>query len=548
MGSIWPSAKLKPIIHNGNDLEESGTNRRGGNARRAQWRFHVIRGTPRAGSQVPTAFFGTNPCASSKLTLDERNALLASTQDRSQADRRTLGINTRASTWFFLLHVGLGNRLALFHVQRQSGQVDVACVRDPEAGVGGDLAVLEGDALHGAIRQAVDGAGRPGVARHVDDFDMAEGGQGVWRRSRGLGGRRAILPLHIHIDRLPDPVYGEVAIGDVLHHSAAAGRRFEADGRRVARVHHAVLNHDVADAAGGLAAHVDAGPAIAEVRVLNQDVFRRTVDAQAVGVLARLDGDAIVVGVDRDVIDMHVPGGVDVHAVGAGDIVLGGDLDAVDLNVLAVEDEEAPHRLVTQVHSADEHVFGVLDGDQAGAAASWAGRRCSRGRRLRRGEYRGRCLSGSGRWWWAIGVVLQPVFARSIDRPFSGDDEAGDIEGVDEGRGPHLLGALPARLHLRVVVGVGGALQHGVLFQQQVHALLQEDGAAQKCALGDHEDAAFAAGGTLVDGRLYGLGVQCFAVAHRAKVGDDIAHGAARGVGVARGGCGGYLRRGHGCG
>ena len=117
--------------------------------------------------------------------------------------------------------------------------------------------------------------------------------------------------------------------------------------------------------------------------VLDQNVFGGTVDAQAVGVLAALDGDAIVVGVDVDAIDMHMAGGVDVHAVGAGGGVIAPDFDAFDLNILAVEDEEAPHGLVLQGDTGDEHVLGVLDGDQAGTAAV-----------LARGGWRGSGIHG----------------------------------------------------------------------------------------------------------------------------------------------------------
>ena len=167
----------------------------------------------------------------------------------------------------------------------------------------------------------------------------------------------------------------EVAIGDVLHQSASAGGGLEADGCGVVGVHDAVLDDDVADAAGGLAAHVDAGAACAEVGVLDKDVFGGTVDAQSIGVFAGLDGEAIVIGVDVDAIDMHMLGGVDVHAVGAGGGVVAADGDAFDLNILAVEDEEAPYGLVLQGDAGDEHVLGVLDGDQAGTASilAWGG-------------------------------------------------------------------------------------------------------------------------------------------------------------------------------
>jgi len=52
--------------------------------------------------------------------------------------------------------------------------------------------------------------------------------------------------------------------------------------------------------------------------------------------------------------------------------VRGGDIDAVDLNVLAIEDEEAPDGLVVQVQPGDENFLGALDADEAGTAAELA--------------------------------------------------------------------------------------------------------------------------------------------------------------------------------
>jgi hypothetical protein len=54
---------------------------------------------------------------------------------------------------------------------------------------------------------------------------------------------------------------------------------------------------------------------------------------------------------------MHMLRGIDVDAVGAGDVVLGRDLHTVDLNVLAVENEEAPRRLVVQVQPGDQDLL-----------------------------------------------------------------------------------------------------------------------------------------------------------------------------------------------
>jgi len=101
-------------------------------------------------------------------------------------------------------------------------------------------------------------------------------------------------------------VYHDILVGDVLHHSAAAGLRFEADGRPVTVVEQTIQRGHVADAAGDLAAHGHAALAVGKVRILNQDVLGGPVNAQAVGILARLDGDAVVVVLEVGVVDMYM--------------------------------------------------------------------------------------------------------------------------------------------------------------------------------------------------------------------------------------------------
>ena len=91
-----------------------------------------------------------------------------------------------------LLHVGFGDGGAVFDVEGEAGEVDVACVGDIEAGVGGDVAVLEDDALDGAVGKAVDGTGRLRVAGDVDDLTLRKEGNGL---AGGAGGSRAMARL-----------------------------------------------------------------------------------------------------------------------------------------------------------------------------------------------------------------------------------------------------------------------------------------------------------------------------------------------------------------
>jgi hypothetical protein len=63
-----------------------------------------------------------------------------------------------------LFHVGPGDGVALGDGDGEAGHVDVAGVVEAEAAGGGDVAVLEDDALDGCSGQAMDGAHRLHVA------------------------------------------------------------------------------------------------------------------------------------------------------------------------------------------------------------------------------------------------------------------------------------------------------------------------------------------------------------------------------------------------
>jgi len=147
---------------------------------------------------------------------------------------------------------------------------------------------------------------------------------------------------------------------------------------------------------------------------------------------------------------------------------------------------------------------------------------------MRRGRPRrgagGSVGSGSPAPASARGIETQPVFARTVDGAFARDLEIGEAFGVDERGRPWLFGALPSGADERVIVDVGGALQDAVLFDEQIYALLQEDGARKEGAFGDDEDAA-AGLRALVDGGLNGFGVDGGTVGHGAEVGDEVTAG-----------------------
>ena len=223
--------------------------------------------------------------------------------------------------------------------------------------------------------------------------------------------------------------------------------------------------------------------------------------------------------------------GVDIDAIGARYVVLRSDAEVVREHVLAVEDEQAPDRLIVQVQASDMHVPRVLNSDQSrSSAARWACHGRSRSRSYRRSAG-GSITRSYRRALAAEGVPLHPLFARSIDRSLTRNLEIGHALCVDEGRGPHLLCTFPARLYLRVVIRVSRALEYAVLLHQQVHALLEKDGPAKEHTLRDDHNAS-AGGSALIDSCLDRLCIHGRPVRHRSVVRHHVAltplHGCVR--------------------
>ena len=112
--------------------------------------------------------------------------------------------------------------------------------------------------------------------------------------------------------------------------------------------------------------------------------------------------------------------------------------------------------------------------------------------------------------------------AGAVDRAFAGDRHVFQTDKVEKRRGPVALDAFPARIDRREVPQHDRAFEDGILFDEQVHALLEEEGAAQERAR-RHDDDATAVGRAPVDDGLERLGVDGRAVADRAMIGDDVA-------------------------
>src|SRR5690606_13784584 len=90
-----------------------------------------------------------------------------------------------------------------------------------------------------------------------------------------------------------------VADMDVGQSAAAHGVVLEADGGgQPGAVHAAILDKDLADAAADLAAQGHAAVAVHHHTAGDDDVLAGLVDAPAIGIAARFDGDAVVARIE----------------------------------------------------------------------------------------------------------------------------------------------------------------------------------------------------------------------------------------------------------
>jgi len=95
----------------------------------------------------------------------------------------------------------------------------------------------------------------------------------------------------------------EVAQIDVLNDTAADGVRFDAqDSVLVGALQPAVFGEDIADTAGDFAADGDGSVAVLHGAIANDDVLAGCGNAAAVAIAARLDGDAVVAGIEEAIL------------------------------------------------------------------------------------------------------------------------------------------------------------------------------------------------------------------------------------------------------
>ena len=97
-----------------------------------------------------------------------------------------------------------------------------------------------------------------------------------------------------------NPVGTDVFVNDVLHHPPAAEAGLEANHFPAARVSTAVVNPDVANPAGSLAAEYDQTRGVAHAAVPDDHILRGAIDPQSVRIAPRLEADGIIIALEDD--------------------------------------------------------------------------------------------------------------------------------------------------------------------------------------------------------------------------------------------------------
>ncbi len=429
-----------------------------------------------------------------------------------------------------------------------------------------DLDVGHGGALIGGIVDRIGGIDRGG-RRACHDIGHIHVSQlrrvGAQIAFLVLGGAGSVLGLAVHqrLGGLDDRAVLEV---DVLDQTAAIGVGLEAqDLLEVGAVVQVVRGEDIAHAAGALTAAGHAAVAVGKVAVADDEVLAGLAADLAAGiavaVLAGLDGDAVVAGVEAAVLDDHIAGGFGIDAVIVG--AVGIDVQAAHQHIFAAQGMDLPHGRIDDLDALDEHIL-------AGVGLNGARTHQRKTRKngitvliLRGGIHVGdlrdvvpvdvhggdlRGIGGHAVVYQTVlhrnGVVapllhqgvlsdgvpasvdpvggvalhVEPVGAAGlgVDRALAGQSDVLCVEGADGG-GPVIgVVALEAGEHHGIVLAgeIAHKAQDNVLVDVQVDIALDLDGASvidrgilRSGALGcrDH-DAAAALGAGLVDGRLDG--------------------------------------------
>src|SRR5947209_18195082 len=240
-----------------------------------------------------------------------------------------------------------GQRLALLRRDLHVPQFHGLCVLHGHAGLRLDADVFEQHAADGHLRQADDLArGLRPLDGDVDDAHVAHDGRGG---VDGVG-LPLFLPRLVEVEEVDgdgdaDVLHRDVAVGDVLDHTAAVARRLDADA--VVRVlERAVLDRDVARAASQVAAERSA-MTMAERAAGDEDVLQSSL------LRVRLEGDVVVAHVKVAVAEEHVAATRGVDAVRVRRVGWGSDLHVLDCDLAAAVWDDVKLRRVLQRHALD---------------------------------------------------------------------------------------------------------------------------------------------------------------------------------------------------
>ena len=325
---------------------------------------------------------------------------------------------------------------------------------------------------------------------------------------------------------------GDVAHEDVFNHPAAAGAGLDADDAiQIRAVHAAVLDVEVAVAAGDFAAYHHASVAVLHQAVAHDDVFAGDVPAASVLIAAGLDGDAVVARVEGAVFDEHILARLGVAAVAIGTAVV--DVDAFHRQTFAEQGMDDPEGRVEQRDVFDEHPAASVEVDELRAQAV-VGRHdapVDGGRRLAVHQQAVAAAVALGRHAFLPAVlgcaahgpprVHRPL---AVDDALAGDGDVRLAVGVDEGMGVVAVDAFPAcQDGGEVEALVGGEAQNGTLGHVQADVALQRQRAGVERVGGDdHRAAAFQAARR--DGTVDGFVARGIGRAGTsAEVGDEVA-------------------------
>lgn len=265
-----------------------------------------------------------------------------------------------------------------------------------------------------------------------------------------------------------------VAEGDVFDGALVAKLDGEAS---VAGVDDAVVDADVAEVAGAFGAEFDGGGGADDGGVADEDVFAGAEVFVFVGIF---EDDAVVGGFDVATDDADVAAVVGADAVAVGDIETVEDVEALGEDVFAAGEMDRPGGGVAVGEVGESDVPAAVEGDAAGTPGF------------------GGADVGFGP------PAVHVVEGTTVDCAGSGDGEVFGIPGLDE----NATGAAAVKavdLDVLEILGIGGGFEAGTGFEVEVDMAFKVEGSGEMKA-GAEGDASASGGGNLVDCGLDSVG------------------------------------------